>query len=364
MPLDPAFWQGRRVLVTGHTGFMGAWLCAWLARLGARVTGLGLPPGAPSLYALAGIEPLLQSETGDVRDAARLNAVLRAAEPEIAFHLAARRSASAGLGDPLGTFQTNLMGTLHLLEAARGCPTLRALVIAAGDQRAREPAADAPVALDPSGASMACTEIAVGAWRSCFLGAGSGLGLATARMGTVIGAGDFAAGRLLPDLIRAARAGAVARLRAPHAARPWLHVLDALSGFLALAEALWWRPAEASSAWSFCPGDEACWSVAAIADEAFRRLGYGSWRGTGEPRRHDPPPSRPAVDRAMRQLGWRAGLDTETAVAWTVEGYVELLDRGGRTWLNDQIDRYEIIEADLVAPPLLAVAAAPAAACA
>jgi CDP-glucose 4,6-dehydratase len=360
MPLDQAFWQGRRVLVTGHTGFKGSWLCAWLNRLGAQVTGFALPPPTdPSLYALAGIDTLVQSEIGDIRDPARVAAVLGTAEPEIVFHLAAQPLVLESLRDPLGTFRTNLLGTLHLLEAARSCPAIRAMVIVTSDKCYRDARSlcveeDALGGIEPYSASKACAEIVVGAWRSSFLGPESGLGIATARAGNVIGGGDFSPDRLMPDLIRAARAGIVARLRHPHAVRPWQHVLDALSGYLTLGEALWWRPAEVSTSWNFGPPDEASWTVAAMADEAIRRLGYGAWRAVTEPQRHEAPVLRLSAARARQRLGWRPALDTETAVAWTVEGYVELLDRGGRSWLDDQIERSELLEPDLDCPPLAA----------
>jgi CDP-glucose 4,6-dehydratase len=358
MPLDQAFWQGRRVLVTGHTGFKGSWLCTWLARLGAQVTGFGLaPPTDPSLFALAGIGDVVQSEIGDIRDPVRVAAALHATEPEIVFHLAAQPLVLESLRDPLGTFRTNLLGTLHLLEAARNCPTLRAMVIVTSDKCYRDARAlcsedDALGGMEPYSASKACAEIAVGAWRSCFLGPESGLGIATARAGNVIGGGDFSPDRLLPDLVRAARAGIVASLRHPLAVRPWQHVLDALCGYLTLAEALWWRPAEVSTSWNFGPPGEAGWTVAAIADQAYRRLGYGAWRRAAEPQRHEEPVLRLSAARARKRLGWQPGLDTEAAVAWAVEGYVDLLDRGGRAWLEDQIDRYETLEPDLAGPHL------------
>jgi CDP-glucose 4,6-dehydratase len=346
MTIDAAFWRGRRVLVTGCTGFKGSWLTAWLARMEARVHGCGLDPVTePALFDLAGIGSLCERLPCDVRDPDAVRATVELARPEIVFHLAAQPLVLESLRDPLRTFSTNLMGTIHLLEAIRAVGGVRAAVIVTSDKCYRDtrlPCAedDALGGIEPYSASKACAEIAVGAWRASFMGSDSGIGVASARAGNVIGGGDFSADRLLPDLIRAAEAGRTTMLRHPHAIRPWQHVLDALSGYLSLAQALHARPRDFATSWNFGPPDDANWTVAEMADAALKRLGYGSWRAEERAYRHETAILRLSANRARQRLGWRPRLDTARAVAWAVDGYRDLLAGRGRAWLDGQIDRY------------------------
>lgn len=361
MTIDAAFWRGRRVLVTGCTGFKGSWLVAWLKRMEARVHGCGLDPATePSLFKLAGIGGLLERLPCDVRDLDAMRAAVAAARPEVVFHLAAQPLVLESLRDPLRTFTTNLMGTIHLMEAVRAVGGVRAVVVVTSDKCYRDtrlPCAedDALGGIEPYSASKACAEIAVGAWRASFLGPDSGVGLASARAGNVIGGGDFSADRLVPDLIRAAQAGRPTLLRHPHAVRPWQHVLDALNGYLTLAQALHARPRDFATSWNFGPPDEASWTVAEVADAALRQLGYGSWRAEEQAYRHETAILRLSASRARQRLGWRPRLDTGRAVAWTVEGYRDLIRGRGRAWLDNQIDHY--VEDQPVEMPAGAVAA-------
>ena len=207
------FWSGRRVVVTGHTGFKGTWLCSWLAGLGAKVTGIALPPATePSLFALSDLGGRIDSRILDVRSRERLRQALAEVEPEIVFHLAAQPLVLTSLQDPVATFQTNIQGVVNLLDAARLLPDLRAIVVVTSDKcylcpdrRCRE--SDPLGGHDPYSASKACAEIVVEAYRSCSFPPEQGIGLATARAGNVIGGGDFSPGRLLPDLVRAFAAG-------------------------------------------------------------------------------------------------------------------------------------------------------------
>jgi CDP-glucose 4,6-dehydratase len=341
------FWSGRRVVVTGHTGFKGTWLCSWLAGLGAKVTGIALPPATePSLFALSDLGGRIDSRILDVRSRERLRQALAEVEPEIVFHLAAQPLVLTSLQDPVATFQTNIQGVVNLLDAARLLPDLRAIVVVTSDKcylcpdrRCRE--SDPLGGHDPYSASKACAEIVVEAYRSCFFPPEQGIGLATARAGNVIGGGDFSPGRLLPDLVRAFAAGRPAELRHPGAVRPWQHVLDALAGYLLLAERLVAEPAPHATAWNFGPDQDTAWTAARVADTAALRFGQGAWRHVASDLAIEVPALLLDSERAQHRLGWRPRLATAEAVAWAVDGYRALLQDGDTRWLYRQIEAYE-----------------------
>jgi CDP-glucose 4,6-dehydratase len=342
------FWSGRRVTVTGHTGFKGTWLCHWLCELGAEVTGIGLAPPVdrPSLFAETELARRIESRIQDVRDRGRLGATLRAAEPEVLFHLAAQPLVFESLEDPLGTFQSNVMGVANLLDAARHLPSLRAVVVVTSDKcysRPERPCReDDPLGgHDPYSASKACAEIVAEAYRACFYRAEAGVGLATARAGNVIGGGDLSPGRLLPDIVQAFAAGETARLRHPAGVRPWQHVLDALSGYLLLAERLAADPQSHATAWNFGPKQDPSWTAGRVATAAAARFGRGSWLPAGTESGPEVPTLLLCSDRARRKLGWRPRLATQDAVAWTVDGYQAFLAGEGVGWLLDQIQAFE-----------------------
>ncbi len=275
---DSAFWAGKRVLLTGHTGFKGSWLALWLTRLGAEVTGLALPPGgAPSLFTLARIGCELQaSHLCDLRDAQAVATVVRDARPQIVLHLAAQALVRAGYADPLGTYATNAMGTAHLLDALRGQQDTRVALVVTTDKvyRNREwpypYREDDPLGgHDPYSASKAAAEIVTASYRDAFLAA-QGVAVATARAGNVIGGGDWAADRLLPDAVRAWQAGHTLQLRHPGATRPWQHVIEPLAAYLQLAERLWREPGLAG-AYNFGPLPHEAATVAYVVEMAASR---------------------------------------------------------------------------------------------
>ena len=256
----PSFWRGKRVLLTGHTGFKGSWLALWLARMGAEVTGLALAPATePNLFTLARVaDGLHASHECDVRDAQAVAAHVQAARPQIVLHLAAQALVRAGYADPLGTHATNVMGTAHVLDALRGQADVRAVVVVTTDKvyRNREWAypyrEDDPLGgHDPYSASKAAAELVTASYRDSFLAA-QGVAVATARAGNVIGGGDWAQDRLLPDAVRAWEKGATLHIRRPQATRPWQHVLEPLAAYLRLAQRLWEKPALAG-AYNFGP---------------------------------------------------------------------------------------------------------------
>lgn len=322
---DPAFWKGRRVLLTGHTGFKGSWAALWLARLGARVTGLALPAeGALHHFGLADVADGLDSRIADLRAPAAVAAVVRDAAPELVLHMGAQALVRRSLREPVATFATNVMGTAHLLDALRAHASGAAVLVVTSDKvyaNAGTGAAfaeDAPLGgKDPYSASKAACEILVASWRDS-----TGMTVATARGGNVIGGGDFAEDRIVPDLVRAARAGRPAVLRHPQATRPWQHVLDCLCGYLLHLESLACDPATTPTALNIGPDPTAPVTVAALAEAMGRRLGMAV------PFVHEPVPGSieaPALaldpSHARTALGWRDRLPGPAAVAETAAWY-------------------------------------------
>jgi CDP-glucose 4,6-dehydratase len=256
---EPRFWRDKRVLITGHTGFKGGWLALWLRDLGARVTGISLPPATvPSLFVAARVDEVTDSHFCDIRDAVGVASLIRMAEPEIVFHLAAQPLVRASYEDPLGTFSTNVQGTANTLEALRQVTGLRVVVLVTTDKvywnrehvyPYRED--DVLGGHDPYSASKAAAELVAASYRDSFL-AERGVGVATARAGNVVGGGDWSADRLIPDAIRAWSGGGTLFVRRPAAVRPWQHVLEPLAGYLRLSETLWDNP-RLAGAYNFGP---------------------------------------------------------------------------------------------------------------
>jgi CDP-glucose 4,6-dehydratase len=331
------FWRGRRVFLTGHTGFKGSWLALWLDRLGARTTGYALPPPTtPSLYELADVDDRLESIIGDIGDAARLRAALEAAQPEIVFHLAAQPLVRESYAQPLATFSTNVIGTANLLDAVRTTPSVRSVVVVTTDKcyRNQEWAwgyreSDPIGGHDPYSASKAATELVAAAYRASFLGA-AGVTVATARAGNVIGGGDFAQDRLLPDFVRAAAAGAELEIRNPDAIRPWQFVLEPLLGYLELAERGFARESGIADAWNFGPDEDSVCTVREIIDNFTSacslpqppRVRFGA--RAAQP--HEATLLKLDTSKARARLAWRPKLDLRTTLALTADWY--------RTWLE------------------------------
>ncbi len=325
-PRDP--WAGRRVLVTGHTGFKGAWLALWLQARGAEVTGFALPPPTdPSLFAAARVGDLVTHVEGDVRDAAALRRAVERARPEAIFHLAAQPLVRLSYREPVETYATNVMGTVHLLEAARAVPGVRAVVCVTSDKcyenrewvwPYRED--DSMGGHDPYSSSKGCAELVIAAYRRSFFAEG-GPALASVRAGNVIGGGDWADDRLVPDLVRAFASGTAPLIRAPQAVRPWQHVLEALAGYQAIAERLLGGDRRFAEAWNFGPPDDDARPVSWIVERLRRAWGGeagGPLPDTG-PQPHEAGLLRLDSAKARAALGWRPALGLEQALEWIAD---------------------------------------------
>lgn len=348
MNIDSSFWSGKRVLVTGHTGFKGAWLCLWLHRMGARVTGYALPPPTePSLFALARVVDAVTHLLGDIRDFDTLKAAMETADPEVIFHLAAQPLVRESYANPLDTYQTNVMGTVHVLEAARKCKHLRAAVMIATDKCYENRELGRPFletdplgGRDPYSASKACSEIAAASYRDSFFAAAEMAGIATVRAGNVVGGGDFAADRIVPDILRAWRAGKPAVLRNPSSVRPWQEVLEPLGGYLLLAQKLWSEPREYSEAFNFGPAPEDCRAVGELAEMLCARLGM-NWRHDASAQPHEASLLRLNSRKSAEKLGWRPVFRLEETIDFIARFAIEMRDgRDIRELCWERIDEY------------------------
>lgn len=329
---DRDFFRGKRVFVTGHTGFKGAWLTLWLHQLGAQVTGYALaPPTSPSLFELARLERLLHSVTGDVRDPQALSAALREADPEIVIHMAAQPLVRESYLNPVETYATNVMGTVHLLEAVRSSPGVRAVVNVTTDKcyenrewpwgyRENEPMGG----YDPYSSSKGCSELVTAAYRNSYFNEGSylshGVALASARAGNVIGGGDWAADRLIPDCVAALLKGEPVRIRNPHAIRPWQHVLEPISGYLTLAQRLYQDGPLHAGAWNFGPADEDAreveWIVQRMCSRWQAEASYVVDEGDHP---HEANYLKLDCSKAKGELGWRPRWSLDTAIDMIID---------------------------------------------
>ena len=351
---DPAFWAGRRVLLTGHTGFKGAWLSLWLARLGARVTGFALPPETrPNLFDAIGF-PAERSHIGDIRDLSALAGAVSEAEPEIVIHMAAQALVRPSYADPVGTFAVNTMGTVHLLEAVRGAPGVQAVVVVTSDKayENREwPYAyretEAMGGRDPYSASKGCAELVTSAYRASFFGTGGHPArIASARAGNVIGGGDWSLDRLIPDVVRAFGAGESVEIRAPHAIRPWQHVLEPLAGYLRLAECLAGADGDGfAEGWNFGPADEDCRPVSTLVERLARGWGDGAgWHLSQTTHPHEATYLKVDASKARGRLGWDRRLTLDTALDWTAAWYRAAAEGADpRALAEAEIARYEAL---------------------
>lgn len=348
-------WHGRRVFLTGHTGFKGGWLSLWLASMGAQIRGYALAPeSSPNLFTDARMGTLLEDVRDDIRNYPAVEAAMTEFQPEVVFHMAAQPLVRRSYSDPLGTFASNVMGTANVLEAVRKTQSVRAVVCVTTDKCYQNQEwiwpyreTDQLGGFDPYSSSKACAEIVSAAYRSSFFNLGEQSGrqvaLATARAGNVIGGGDWSEDRLIPDLIRGFRNKQPVLIRRPKAVRPWQHVLEPLHGYILLAEKLLTGQSEFSSAFNFGPADGDAWPVDRIATTLVNLWGNGaSWISDPTPSVHEAHYLKLDSSKARTQLGWEPQLGIKSALEWTVSWY--------RTWnsngdllqaTRDQIAAYE-----------------------
>lgn len=327
-------YRGRRVLITGDTGFKGSWLALWLHELGAHVTGMALPPQTdPSHFQLAALDTIIRHVDTDIRDSDAVGRVFRQAKPQVVFHLAAQALVRDSYHDPKTTFDTNIGGTVNILEAVRQCPDVKAAVVVTSDKcydnrewvwgyRENDPLGGH----DPYSASKGAAEIVSAAYRRSYFdrnGQGPHIGFATARAGNVIGGGDWAKDRIIPDCVRALSAGTPIDIRNPNATRPWQHVLDPLSGYLLLAARLLQDPDTFGGAWNFGPRTSDQITVAELAKRFVKGWGSGviQTRTMENRQPHEARLLNLNTDKAAFALNWHPVLDSSSAIDWTVAWY-------------------------------------------
>jgi CDP-glucose 4,6-dehydratase len=321
-----AFWPGRRVLVTGHTGFKGAWLCLWLRRLGARVTGYALAPASsPNLWDI--VRGDATSVIGDIRDPDLVRSALEEADPQVVFHMAAQALVRESYLDPLGTYATNVLGTGTLLQGCRELKALECVLVITSDKVYENPGAGRPFeegdrlgGHDPYSSSKACAELLTASFRDSFFR--DGAAIATARAGNVIGGGDWSPDRLIPDCVRALAAGRPVRLRYPQSVRPWQHVLEPLGGYLALARTLVCTPDIAPRAVNFGPDAASFCSVQDVVEAFSARFGgKPGWERDVSVHPTEAHALTLSSGLAERTLGWQPSLGIEESLAWTADWY-------------------------------------------
>ena len=342
------FFHGKKVFITGHTGFKGSWLCLWLSKLGAHVTGYALdPPTTPSLFELARVGELIESHIADVRNAAALADAMLQAQPEIVIHMAAQPLVRDSYKIPVETYAVNVMGTVHLLEAVRRCPSVKAVVNVTTDKcyenrewawgyRENEPMGG----FDPYSSSKGCSELVTAAYRNSYFQ--HSVALATARAGNVIGGGDWATDRLIPDCISALLADEPVQIRNPHAIRPWQHVLEPLSGYLILAQRLYESGAEYAEGWNFGPGDDDAKPVELIVDRMCKLWGNGArYEIDAGDHPHEAHYLKLDCSKARMCLGWQPRWNLEKALNNIIEWTNVYRSAGDlRRCCLEQIDSY------------------------
>jgi CDP-glucose 4,6-dehydratase len=353
--MDNNFWKDRKVLITGHTGFKGSWLSLWLQRKGARVTGFALdPPTSPSLFKLAQVAKGMTSIIGDIRNFEHLNGAINEHQPEIIIHMAAQSLVRYSYNNPVETYSTNIMGTVNLLEAVRNTEFVRVVVNITSDKcyknkewiwgyRENEPLGG----YDPYSSSKGCAELITSAYRHSYFSNNSlpdqSVMLASTRAGNVIGGGDWAQDRLIPDIMNTILEKRSPIIRYPNAIRPWQHVLEPLRGYLKLAEKLWYQENKYAGAWNFGPNDDAAQPVSWVADYLIKLWGEGAcWKIDPMQNLHEATYLKLDSSKAKNFLQWSPKINLPTTLEWIVKWYrAYLANKDMRKITEDEIMQYE-----------------------
>lgn len=351
--IDRAFWKNKTVLITGHTGFKGSWLSVWLNYLGAKVIGYGLDPLSDrDNFVLSKIKDKIVDIRGDVRDHEKLKGVFSDRRPEIVFHMAAQPLVRHSYEEPVITCETNIMGTVHVLECIRCCPSVRAGIMITTDKcyKNKEKASgyketDEFGGYDPYSASKACDEIIIASYRDSFMRPDRfrehGKAIASVRAGNVIGGGDWAKDRIIPDCVRALEAGEPVRLRNPEAVRPWQFVLEPLCGYMLLAESLYEAPEKYSKGWNFGPEPESVSTVRQVARQMISVYGEGEILDISRPGQpHETSLLTLNIDQAKEELGWKPKLDVSESIEMTARWYKGYRTEDVYGMCIDQIEAY------------------------
>jgi CDP-glucose 4,6-dehydratase len=326
--MTPSFWQGKRVFITGHTGFKGSWLSLWLSSMGAKVTGYALAVDeTPALFEVLQLDGAIDSHVGDVSDFASMSDVLNQAQPDIVFHLAAQSLVKPSYDAPVETYQTNVMGTVNLLEAVRQNGQVKAVVIVTSDKCYENQEWQWPYrendrlgGHDPYSNSKACAELVTESFRKSFF-AGTHTAVATARAGNVIGGGDWAMHRLLPDIIRAQQSGSSLEVRNPDSTRPWQYVLEPLSGYMALAEKLFSDGQDYAEAWNFGPAVEGIQPVRYIVETVADKWPTFQWHTQAHPHHHEAKMLMLDCTKSITRLGWKPQWSMSNMLENTLDWY-------------------------------------------
>jgi len=326
--VNRSFWQGKRVFLTGHTGFKGTWMSLCLNQFGSKLKGYAKPPlNQPNMFELTGISQYIESELADINEYQKLEASMKSFNPEVVFHFAAQPLVRESYNNPLETYMTNVIGTAHVLEAVRQVRSIKSVVIITTDKcyenkewiwpyRENE----ALGGHDPYSSSKACAEIVTAAYRKSFYDTNQ-IGVATARAGNVLGGGDFSTDRLIPDIIRSIQNNEVIKLRYPQAIRPWQHVLEPLTGYLLLAEQLYKNPNRFSDSWNFGPYEQDTKTVSEIVELLMDKIGKGSWEPDLNNHPHEAHLLKLDIQKAHAGLNWRPLLTIEQALETTFSWY-------------------------------------------
>lgn len=336
--IDASFWKGKRVFITGHTGFKGSWLTLWLESMGAELKGFSLnPPTTPSLYESASVDDLIDSTIGDIRDFEKLHAAIAEFKPEIVFHMAAQPLVRLSYDEPVETYSTNVMGTVHLLEAVKRVGGVKAVVNITSDKcyENREwvwgyREHEAMGGYDPYSNSKGCAELVASAYRNSFFNekdyARHGVALASVRAGNVIGGGDWAKDRLIPDILRSFENQQTVIIRNPHAIRPWQHVLEPLSGYIAIAQRLYNEGPAFAEGWNFGPREDDAMPVQFIVEAMVKIWGEGAaWLLDGDEHPHEAHYLKLDCSKARMRLGWQP--------RWNLVETLERIVKWHKAWI-------------------------------